>query len=461
MKIAFVALSGLRASDPQLIKLGLTFPGVIERGRQVAELPSLGLLTLAGMTPKKHDVTYFEVSDLRQMDTLPGPFDLVAISGLTAQILEGYALARRFRAAGAKVVMGGIHVTALPEEAMQHADAVVVGEGEPVWPRILDDAEQGTLGGIYDARGQPFDFANAALPAYELLELGRYNRLTVQTSRGCPLRCAFCASSVLLVPKYKQKPIPRILAELDKVQDLVGRPFIELADDNSFVNKRFWRELLPHIAKRRLRWFTETDISVGDDEEFLEELAEAGCVQVLIGLESPRKERLGGIELRSDWKKKRADLALENIRRIQSKGIRVNGCFIFGIDGQTEDDFEAVIDFSTEAGLWDVQITLLTPFPGTPLYADLKAQGRLTHDGQWSRFTLFDLNFATQPMSAETVRANFRELARRLYDDDAVRARRRNFPQRRLLPRSGVRKVSRLPIMPPHYHGDEILDEIA
>lgn len=435
MKIAFVALSGLRACDPELIKLGLTFPGVIERGVQVAQLPSLGLLTLAGMTPAPHEVSYFEVGDLKTMDTLPGPFDLVAISGLTAQMLDGYALADRFRAAGSQVVLGGLHVTALPQEAHQHADAVVVGEGEPVWPTILAHAATRTLQPIYDARQTPFEFSPHVMPAYHLLDMARYNRMTVQTSRGCPWRCSFCASSITLVPRYKQKPADQVLAQVDRVMELMPRPFVELADDNSFVNKTYWRNLLPQLAERRLRWFTETDISVGDDDTFLEELAKAGCVEVLIGLESPVTTRLAGLEMNTDWKRKRNPRALANVRRIQEHGIRVNACFILGMDGQTQEDYGAIASFLDEARPWDVQLTLLTPFPGTPLYQSLKDQQRLTHDREWNRYTLFDLNHATTPMPPDEVRRAFRTLVAETYTDAAVRRRRRGFVGRRQPPR--------------------------
>lgn len=137
---------------------------------------------------------------------------------------------------------------------------------ELAWPRILDDAQRGTLTPVYDLRAQEFDLADSPMPAYELLDIDRYNRITVQTSRGCPWRCDFCASSILLTRKYKQKPAANVLAEVDRIRGLWPRPFIEFADDNSLVNRTYWHDLLPELAKRRIRWFAETDIPICEDD---------------------------------------------------------------------------------------------------------------------------------------------------------------------------------------------------
>ena len=161
MKIGFIAMSGVRACDPELMRLGMTLPGFVERGKVIASLPSLGLLTLAGMTPPQHSCEYLEVKELCKLDGLPDRFDLVAISSLSAQINEAYELADRYRALGVPVVLGGLHVTALPEEAGRHADAVVVGEGEPVWLEVLEDAEAGRLKRSYRAR-RDFPLAECA-----------------------------------------------------------------------------------------------------------------------------------------------------------------------------------------------------------------------------------------------------------------------------------------------------------
>lgn len=430
MRIGLIAMSGIRACDEELLALGLTLPGFVERSKAIASLPSLGLLTLAGMTPARHEIRYIEVADLERMDSLPADFDLVAISSFSAQIKEGYRLARRYRALGVPVVMGGLHVTMNPAEPQQHGASAVAGEGEIVWPEILADAERGRLEPLYDARGREFDLAGAPMPAFELLDMRRYNRITVQTSRGCPWRCSFCASSILLTRRYKQKPVGKVLAEIDRIRALWPRPFIEFADDNSFVDRRYWRELLPELAKRRIRWFTESDLAVHEDGELLHMMHRAGCVEVLIGFESPVAAGLDGIELRRNWKYQRHGQYLSAVERIQAAGIRVNACFVVGLDGHDPSVFDALLDFVREARPFDVQVTVPTPFPGTPFHAQLKAQGRLLSEDAWERCTLFDVDFHPMRMTAEELRAGLRRLVVALYGDEATRERREHFRKR-------------------------------
>src|SRR5262245_55688194 len=165
MNIGLIAMSGIRALDQELLKLGLTLPGFVERSRRIASLPSLGLLTLAGMTPAEHDVRYLEVADIRDAVALPTDFDLVAISRFSAQVKEGYELARRYRAMGVPVVIGGLHVTSMPDEPASFGASAAVGEGEITWPEILRDAEAGRpLKPVYSSRGREFNLAEAPMP---------------------------------------------------------------------------------------------------------------------------------------------------------------------------------------------------------------------------------------------------------------------------------------------------------
>jgi len=431
VKIGLIAMSGVRACDPQLLELGLTLPGFLERGRTIASLPSLGLLTLAGLSPARHRHEYFEIADLRQAPGIPRDADLVAISSFSAQIDEAYELADRYRAAGIPVVLGGLHVTSLPDEAARHADAIVVGEAEPVWNELLANAETGHLRPRYQARTE-FCLEDAPLPAFELLDPERYNRLTVQTSRGCPFRCEFCAGSILLTRRYKQKPIAKVLAEIDRICAIWRRPFIEFADDNSFVNRRYWKELLGKLKSRRIRWFTECDLSVYQDAELLALMRDSGCAEVLIGFESPVETGLAGLELNCDWKRRRWGEYKRAIARIQSHGIRVNGCFILGLDGHTPQIFDEVYQFAVDSELFDVQVTIQTPFPGTPLYDRVKREGRLRFDGDWRRCTLFDVNYEPRGMTIEELESGFRQLVTRLYSEPMTRARRDNFQRKYL-----------------------------
>jgi len=429
MRIGLLAMSGIRCVDEELLRLGLTLPGFVERSETIASLPSLGLLTLAALTPPEHEVEYLEVPDPRSLDELPDGFDLVAISSYSAQILEAYDLADRYQEAGVPVVMGGPHVTALPVEAAEHCDAVVMGEGEPCWNRILSDCAGHRLGDVYDARPYDYDLAEAPVPAFELLDISHYNRLTVQASRGCPHRCEFCASSVLLTDRYKQKPVDNVVREIDRILEIWDRPFIEFADDNALVNQPYWKELLTRLREKRIRWFAETDLSVARDSELLDLMRESGCAQVLIGLESPVEEGLPGLELRSDWKRKRFPDYREAIHEIQSHGVTVNGCFVIGLDGQTAEIFEQVFEFVRDSGLYEVQITILTPFPGTPLYDRLLREDRIFEPRSWDRCTLFDLNYRPQDMTPNELVDGFKRLGVRLYKEEFTQRRRNRYKE--------------------------------
>ena len=433
MKLGLIAMSGVRCCDSDLLDMGLTLPGFVERSTTIASLPSLGLLTLAGMTPEEHSIDYYEIDDLPSQDELAGDMDLVAISSFTARIQDAYRLADQFRQRGTTVLLGGLHVTALPDEAAQHADSVMVGEGEAVWNEILADHAAGNLKPRYSSFERPgFDMETAPTPAFELLDISKYNRLTVQTSRGCPLKCEFCAASILLTPNYKQKPIKHVLTEIDRILEIWPRPFIEFADDNSFINRRYWRELLPELKKRRIKWFTETDLSIHEDEELLALMRGSGCAQVLIGLESPVEAGLQGIELKNNRKVQWWPDYIEAIQRIQSFGIRVNGCFVLGLDGHTPEIFDKVYDFVVESELYDVQITYQTPFPGTPLYDRLERENRLLYPGSWDRCTLFDINFEPSNMTVKQLRDGFYELSNRLYNDELTKKRRDIFKKKYL-----------------------------
>ena len=428
MKIGFIAMSGVRAHNEELTKLGLTLPGFVDRNRIIASMPSLGLLTLAGLTPKKFEVEYHEIADLKKLLELPTHFDLVAISTFTAQLKEAYAVADYYRANGIAVVMGGITVSSLSEEAREHCNAVVIGEGEPLWPEVLRDFENGRLKPFYaqSPSGQ-YDLCEAPMPRFDLLDPEKYNRITVQTSRGCPHRCEFCASSILLTPRYKLKPVEKVIAEIREIKKIWTRPFIEFADDNSFVHREHYKQLLRALARENVRWFTEADVRVAEDDELLGLMRDSGCQQVLIGLESPARTSLDGIELKNNWKARQQEFYKSAIEKIQSYGVTVNGCFILGLDTHTPDIFDDVFHFVRESGLYEVQVTFLTPFPGTPLYHRLRQEGRIVRDKAWELCTLFDINFQPKNMSVAELQNGFLGLVKRLYSAEETTERRSKF----------------------------------
>jgi len=426
MRIGLIAMSGVRVRTRELADLGVTLPQFVNRGAVIASLPSLGLLTVAALTPGDVEVVY------REIDELPGEgelemFDLVGISSFTAMIDDTYVLAGRYRAAGVPVVLGGLHVSLMPDEAAIHADAVVTGGAEGAWPQLVADFRAGRMKPRYEGmRRDVFRDPWYAEPRFDLLAGRPYNRVTVQTSRGCPLNCEFCAASLRITNSFQQKPVELAIAEIGAAIAQVDRPFLELADDNTFVNKKWGKRFLRALAPMEVQWFTETDISVADDPELLDMLAGSGCRQILIGLENPDAAGLAELDPH-DWKRRHADHYLEAIERIQSRGITVNGCFILGLDGDTPETFERVRDFVVQSGLLEVQLTVQTPFPGTPLYDRLGREGRLPTERFWDRCTLFDVNYQPKNMSAEELEAGMRWLFGEIYNDREFTRRKRRY----------------------------------
>lgn len=426
MRIALIAMSGVRVRTAELAALGVTLPGFVRRGKVIASLPSLGLLTVAGLTPPHHDVRYIEIDELPDLKSLPD-FDLVGISFLTASALDAYKVADAYRARGITVVMGGLHVSSLPEEALAHCDAVVVGGAETAWPQLLADVEQQKLRRRYDgATAGVFEPASYARPRFDLIKGRPYNRATLQTSRGCPRGCEFCAASPIITKRFNQKPVGLVMEEIHALRREFPEPFVEFADDNTFFNKAWGREFLRVLTAEELHWFTETDASVADDIGLCDMIAEAGCRQLLIGFESPREMDLSGIDP-VGWKKKIAPQSRRVVDTLQSRGVSVNGCFILGLDNHTPDIFPVIRDFVVSSGLAEVQLTMLTPFPGSGLYERLRREGRLLGENFWDRCTLFDVNYRPARMKVEELEGGLRWLFTELYSSETTEQRKRKF----------------------------------
>ncbi len=394
-----------------MLELGMSLPALASRAAAIASLPPLGLLTLGALTPDGWAVSLHEcegdVAKLAHRLALDRP-DVAAISALTPSIHDAYALADALRAEGVRVVIGGLHATAEPEEASRRADAVVVGDGEPVWPGVLADAGADRLRPVYRAE-RPFDLRSAPVPRYDLMDGRSRPRYTIQTARGCPLACDFCGASRLLGP-FREKPVELVERELLALTGAHGARTIELADDNTFVGRRDPLPLLAAFERSGVRWFTEADWRMGERPALLDRLAASGCVQVLIGVETivPRHAGMGA---------KAAPLprVMDAVAAIQDRGVAVIGCFVVGGDGEDFESLHALAEFLVEAPFADVQLTLQTPFPGTGLRERLAREGRLLADRGWEACTLFDVAFRPDRLSVEQLESGFRSLLRMVF----------------------------------------------
>ena len=416
--VAFVPLVGFRIREAELLELGMTLPGLAPRARAIGQLPALGLLTLAGMLPERWTCEYrpAQTCDEELIEALAASRpDLVAISALTASIEEAYRLCGELRKRQVRTVVGGLHATACPDEAARHADAVVAGSGELIWRQVLSDAEIGCLGGIYRAPRR-LGAGDWPLPRFDLLGPG-VPRFTLQTQRGCPLACDFCAASRLLGP-FQEKPAANIERELALIRRLDSRPLVELADDNTFAGGRDPGELLEVLRAANIRYFTEADWRIAHRPDVLAGLADSGCVQVLMGIESLVFRYPGMGQKRAEL-----DAMMDAARKVQEAGVAVNGCFIVGADGETRDSLDRLARFLADCPLAEVQLTLQTPFPGTALYRRLAEQGRLLPSRGWSSHTLFDVTYEPDRMSVSELETGFRDLVAAVFSREATERR--------------------------------------
>lgn len=332
-----------------------------------------------------------ERPDYRQVQA-----DLVGITAFTTQATRAYEIASQVRAAGVPVVMGGIHASLVTDEALAHVDAVVRGEADEVFGRLLADVEAGRLGRIYD--GPRADIGRAGVrslwPDRSIFPAGRYEYAAAQTTRGCPMDCSFCSVTAFNGNVFRMRDVEDVVAELATIPE---RDVILVDDDlNGFSlkAKRRCAELLTRMAEARLdkRWITQVTINFGDDDELPRLARAAGCAGVFIGLESTDTESLALIRKDGKSRRRGLDYYRENVERIRSHGIGVIGSFILGIDTQDMDRIVAdILEFADRAGLDGLNPTILTPLPGTRDYTAAKESGRLLfqdYPRDWERYTL-------------------------------------------------------------------------
>lgn len=317
--------------------------------------------------------------------------DLVGITCLTAVAPRVYEIAKNFRERGAKVVLGGMHPSAMPLEAQQHADSVVVGEAEGVWPRLIEDFKANSLQRFY--KGKPPEPAQIATPCRRVFEgQGYYLKGTVQTSRGCPYGCDFCSVQRFFGNKFRFRSVPAVV---DEIRALATK-FIAFVDDNIAGSHAYARDLFTAITPLKVKWICQAPINIARDADLLRLMYKSGCRGVFIGFESIAPESLKevgkSINVAGKFK--------ESINKIHDAGINVEGAFIFGFDNDNRDVFKRTMDFIVEAKIDFGQFGILTPFPGTKLAARLKEQDRIT-SYDWGKYDIEHAVYKPMGMTAE------------------------------------------------------------
>ena len=364
------------------------------------QMEPLPAATLAGLTPKDVAVCFYD----DRMETIPfdQPTDLVAISVETYTAKRAYQIATEYRKRRVPVVMGGFHATLCPEEVARHAEAVVCGEAEQLWPQVIDDARHGRLQKIYRQTGRP---TLAGLkPNRSIFHGKRYLPIgLVEAGRGCHFKCEFCAVQTVFHSSQTRRPVEDILAELEPLRH--EKALIFFVDDNITSNLGQAKEFLNALIPMRVRWVSQSSINAAHDEEFLELLARSGCQGVLIGFESLNPANLRHMNKTFNTMRGGFEQALANLRRHR---IRVYGTFIFGYDGDTPESFAETVAFAERHALYIAAFNHLTPFPGTPLYRRLQEEGRLLYEAWWldERYSYNKIPFRPLGMSAESLQRN-------------------------------------------------------
>jgi radical SAM superfamily enzyme YgiQ (UPF0313 family)/anti-anti-sigma regulatory factor len=356
--------------------------------------PRLSCVTIAALTPPEHEVVFIDEA----VDHVPleEDFDVVGISVMTAMAHRAYDIADHFRGRGAKVVLGGMHPTALPDEGLVHADAVVIGEAEELWGPLLDDVAGGALKQVY--KGDRFPaMEKIPIPRRDLFRAGAYMTTNcVQATRGCPYGCDFCTVTEFFGGKFRLRPIDKIVRE---VESLPGE-FVVFVDDNITGHRKYAKELFKALAPLGKKWGSQTTLNMADDAELLDLAAQSGCSSMFVGLETINESNLKSVNKYFN----KVDKYREQFRKFHDRGIMMNTGLIFGFDGDHEGVFEKTVDFLERNQIALAQFSVLTPLPGTRQLERMHAEGRLT-TMDWRHYDGVHCVFRPQQMTPEVLEA--------------------------------------------------------
>ncbi|MCE1245667.1 MAG: B12-binding domain-containing radical SAM protein [Firmicutes bacterium] len=386
-------------------------------------IPSLALLTLAAYIPDSWEKVFIEEDYIPVNKTdkilFGKKYDIALISTVNYTALRGYEIADRYRSMGTYTVIGGLHASALPEEALPHCDTLVIGEGEEVFQEFLRDFKNGCPKRIYKAE-KPVDLTLIPPAKYDLIKNPeRYNKMPVFATRGCPHSCDFCCFPNIYARSYRHKTVEQVITDIKKIASIHPRPYIHFCDENLLCDREFSKELLKAMIPLGIPWECFCDIGIAGDEELLALLKKSRCKDLLIGLETVNPKVMKDID---QWKYEKLKRYREDIRKIQSFRLPVTGLFIIGFDGDDETVFDNVVDFISSAGLYDMDFAVLTPIPGSNLHKRLKAEGRIISE-DWSKYTWTHVNFQPMRMNAETLQMGLLRIFKRFAGREMLQRR--------------------------------------
>ncbi len=368
------------------------------------QIPPLSLLQLASLFPENYEIEFWD--EVHKQFDFKNSYDIVCITSMTHQAKRAYELAIFFKGKKTKVILGGIHPSILPEEAIKYCDSVVIGEAEPVFGELLKDFEKGELKKFYKAPISNETILEIPLPKREILDGKRYlTKQVIQTTRGCPFSCNFCTVTNFFGKKFRQKPIDIVLKEIDSFE----KKLVVFLDDDFFANLNYAKKLLFSLNLRNKKWVSQGTLKFSEDKETLKLLRNSGCLGLFIGIESApfcnqvnfkKNERLKSLE--------------DSLKTLQDEGILVEGSFVFGFDEEDESVFERTYEFVLKIGLPSATYNILTPYPGTEIFKKFKSEGRIsTYD--WEKYDHNNVVFIPKNMSPEKLYEGWRWIRKETY----------------------------------------------
>src|SRR5579883_2194814 len=375
--------------------------------------PLAGLLAVAACIPRDRYEVVLTDENIETID-FDLKADLVGISAMTSYVNRGYEIADRFRAKGVPVVMGGVHASFMPQEALRHCDAVVIGEVELVIDKLLDDLEDGAVRGTYKS-DKLHPMVGMPMPRYDLLKKHRYvNKTFVQTSRGCHQGCTFCAEPLMNGLKFRYRPIDEVVREMESC----GSRTISINDADFFGTPERPKELMRALRGRGLKWQAGVTSKLAQDDRMLDLAAESGCTMLSIGFESISRDTLKSVHKHVN----RPETFAALVDKVHAHGIMVFGLFMFGFDGDDASVFDTTLRFNIDAGYDACAFSALTPYPGTLTWYEMKKANRIV-SFDWSMYDQGHVVFRPERMSGEDLRIGMRETYHRFYSLGSIASR--------------------------------------
>ena len=356
--------------------------------------PLAGLLAVAASIPRDQYEVILTDENIEVID-FDLKADLVGISAMTSYVNRGYEIAEQFRTRGVPVVMGGVHPSFMPQEALKHCDAVVIGEVELVIDRLLDDLSHGSMRGSYKSQAL-HSMVGMPMPRYDLLKKHRYvNRTFIQTSRGCHQGCTFCAEPLMNGLKFRYRPVDEVVREMENC----GSRFISINDADFFGTPERPKQVMRAMKGRGFRWQAGVTSKLAQDDEMLDLAADSGCTMLSIGFESISRATLKSVHKHVNRPENFAAL----VEKIHSYGIMVFGLFMFGFDGDDRSVFEETVRFNRESNYDACAYSVLTPYPGTLTWYEMKKANRII-SFDWDKYDQGQVVYRPAQMSGDELR---------------------------------------------------------